>query len=138
MAGEHGRLTERARKALERAEEEAKQLNHNYVGTEHLLLGLARDEESVAAKLLAHHGATLETLRAIIGQQVGRGSHPPTGDLRITPRARRAIELAIDEAQQWRLPFVGTEHLLLGILRERDGIGANILAEFGMRYESFR
>jgi ATP-dependent Clp protease ATP-binding subunit ClpC len=110
-----------ARKVLHLAQEEAQRLNHNYIGTEHLLLGLIREGEGVAAKVLTNLGAGLEDERSKVEFIIGRGDQTVAGDIGLTPRAKKVIELSMDEARRLKHHFVGTEHLLLGLVRERRG-----------------
>ena len=139
------RFTERARAAFDHAQDEARRLNHNYLGTEHLLLGLIREDDGVAADALnagrapspGHPlgldglGIDLATVRARVEEIVGRGPDPSPAELTLTPRTKRAIELAADEAHRMGHVHTGTEHLLLGILREGEGVAADILVQLG-------
>jgi hypothetical protein len=123
------RFTDRARRVLDRAQEEAESFDHNYVGTEHLLLGLLREDEGAAANLLSDHGIALEQGRATVERLVGRGRSngracEPTG---LTPRSKRVIELAVDEARRLKHTHVGPEHLLLGLVREGQGVAVAVL-----------
>lgn len=118
------RFTDRARAVLQRAQEEAEGFDHNYIGTEHLLLGMLREDEGVAAKLLSEHGVALDQSRATVERLIGRGrgdgaACEPIG---LTPRSKRVIELAVDEARRLKHDYVGTEHLLLGLVREGHGV----------------
>jgi hypothetical protein len=121
------RFTDRARRVLQQAQEEAEAFNHNYIGTEHLLLGLLREGEGVAAKLLIERGVALQQARDSVERLIGRGERglcEPTG---LTPRSRRVIELAVDEARRLKHDYVGTEHLLLGLVREGEGVAIAVL-----------
>jgi len=138
MASRFEKFSERARRVLTIAQEEARQLNHSYIGTEHILLGLAREEEGVAAKILANMGVGLSKIRSAVEFIIGRGEKPSTGETGLTPRAKRVIELAIDEARQLNHNYIGTEHLLLGLLREGEGIAAGVLDSLGITIEKTR
>ena len=132
------RFTERARKVMSLAREEAQRLNHNYIGTEHLLLGLVRDGDGVAAKVLHNLGVELNAVRNAVEFIVGRGDRPIAGDFGLTPRAKKVIELARDEGQRMGHNYVGTEHLLLGLVREGEGIAAGVLESLGVNLEKVR
>jgi ATP-dependent Clp protease ATP-binding subunit ClpC len=138
MASRFEKFSERARRVLTLAQEEAQNLNHSYIGTEHILLGLVREEEGVAAKVLVSLGAGLSKVRASVEFVIGRGEKPSSGETGLTPRARRVIELAIDEARYLGHNYIGTEHLLLGLLREGEGIAAGVLDSFGITLERAR
>ena len=133
-----GRFTERARKVLSLAQEEAQRFQHHYIGTEHLLLGLVREGDGVAAKVLAHLGVELDKVRQAVEFIIGRGDKPVTGAVGLTPRAKKAIELAVDEARRMNHHYIGTEHLLLGLVREGGGIGAGVLQSMGVNLENLR
>ena len=120
------------------AREEARRLKHNYVGTEHLLLGLLRDESSVASQVLKKLGVDLELLRSAVEFIVGRGDQSPPDEIELTPRAQHAIELAQEEAQNLGRTHVGPEHVLLGLLRERESVAAGVLESFHIRLEDVR
>src|SRR5215207_1953547 len=132
MPDRFDKFTERARKVLQLAQEEAQRFNHNYIGTEHLLLGLVREGEGVAAKVLANLGVELHKVRSAVECVIGRGDRTVTGDIGLTPRAKKVIELAVDEARRLDHPYVGTEHLLLGLVREGEGIAAGVLESLGV------
>ncbi len=132
------KFTERARKVLSLAQEEAQRFQHNYIGTEHLLLGLVREEEGVAAKVLLKLGVELNTVRDAVEFIIGRGDQIVLGEIGLTPRAKRVIELAIDEARRMNHHYIGTEHLLLGLVREGEGIAAGVLESLGLRLERVR
>jgi ATP-dependent Clp protease ATP-binding subunit ClpC len=138
MASRFEKFSERARRVLTLAQEEAQNLNHSYIGTEHILLGLVREEEGVAAKVLVSLGASLSKVRASVEFVIGRGEKPSSGETGLTPRARRVIELALDEARYLGHNYIGTEHLLLGLLREGEGIAAGVLDSFGITLERAR
>jgi ATP-dependent Clp protease ATP-binding subunit ClpC len=132
------KFTERARKVLSLAQEEAQRFQHNYIGTEHLLLGLVREGEGVAAKVLISLGVDLEMVRKKVEEIIGRGDRVVLGEIGLTPRAKKVIELAVDEARLLNHHYIGTEHLLLGLLREGDGIGASVLESFGLSLQEVR
>ncbi len=138
MASRFEKFSERARRVLTIAQEEARNLNHNYIGTEHILLGLVREEEGVAAKVLTNLGIGLGKVRSAIEFIIGRGEKPGSGETGLTPRAKKVIELAIDEARQMGHNYIGTEHLLLGLLREGEGVASSVLDSFGITLERAR
>src|SRR5206468_10609968 len=115
------RFTEHARKVLSLAQEEAQRFQHNYIGTEHLLLGLVREGEGVAGKVLTSLGVDLEKVRKAVENIIGRGDRIVLGEIGLTPRAKKVIELAVDEARRLNHDYIGTEHLLLGLIREGNG-----------------
>jgi ATP-dependent Clp protease ATP-binding subunit ClpA len=125
------RFTDRARRVVVLAQEEARLLNHNYVGTEHLLLGLIHEGQGVAAKALELLGIRLEVVRARVEEIVGRGQMAPTGHIPFTPRAKKVLELSLREAKQLGHNYIGTEHILLGLLREGEGVAAHVLVKLG-------
>ncbi len=127
-----GRFTERAQKVLFLAQEEAKRLNHNFVGTEHLLLGLVREGEGIAARALQKLGVDLVKVRQEVERMIGKGDKPILQSVSYTPRAKKVIELAIEEGRNLGHNYVGTEHLLLGLIREGEGIAAKVLANLGV------
>jgi len=132
------KFTERARKVLTLAQEEAQRFNHNYIGTEHLLLGLVREGDGVAAKVLANLGVELNKVRSAVEFIIGRGDRTVTGDIGLTPRAKKVIELAVDEARRLNHHYIGTEHLLLGLVREGEGIAAGVLESLGVSLDKVR
>ena len=125
------KFTDRARKVLTLAQDEAQRFNHNYIGTEHLLLGLVREGEGVAARVLENMNVELAKVRTAVEFIIGRGDRPVVGEVGLTPRAKRVIELAIDEARRLGHNYIGTEHLLLGLVREGEGIAAGVLESPG-------
>ena len=129
-------LTERAHRAVAYAEEEARRFSHRYVGTEHLLLGLLRETDGVAARVLGRLGLQLEDARASVAYLVGRGGGAVPTNLSLVPRARRAMRLAEEEAERFQHAFVGTEHLLVGLIRVGDGLAARILTERGILHRA--
>src|SRR5690242_13963424 len=132
------RFTERARRVVFFAQEEAARLGENYVGTEHLLLGLIREADSVAARILDRLNIPLGRIRADIERQVTRGHGNLGQDMQLTPRAKRVIDLAYEEARQLEHNYIGTEHLLLGLIREGDGLAARVLLKLGATLERTR
>ncbi|MDO8671318.1 MAG: ATP-dependent Clp protease ATP-binding subunit [Dehalococcoidia bacterium] len=138
MADRFDKFTDRARKVLTLAQEEAQRFNHNYIGTEHLLLGLVREGDGVAAKVLANLGVELNKVRSAVEFIIGRGERVVLGEIGLTPRAKRVIELAIDEARRLNHHYIGTEHLLLGLVREGEGIAAGVLESLGVNLERVR
>jgi len=132
------KFTERARKVLHLAQEEAQRLKHNYIGTEHLLLGLIREGDGVAAKVLSNLGVDLDKARSSVESVLGRGNRVVIGEIGFTPRAKKVIELAVDEARRLHHHYLGTEHLLLGLVREGQGIGAGVLESLGVSLEKAR
>jgi uncharacterized damage-inducible protein DinB len=138
MADRFDRFTERARKVLQLAQEEAQRFNHNYIGTEHILLGLIREGDGVAARILANLGIELHNLRSSVEFIIGRGDGGRVGEIGLTPRAKRVIELAMDEAHRLNHHYIGTEHLLLGLVREGEGIAAGVLESLGVSLEKVR
>ena len=132
------KFTERARKVLGLAQEEAQRLQHNYIGTEHLLLGLVREGEGVAAKVLRNLGVDLNEARSAVEAIIGRGNRVVVGEIGLTPRAKKVIELAVDEARRLNHHYIGTEHLLLGLVREGQGIAAGTLEKLGVELEKLR
>jgi hypothetical protein len=135
---DYSRFTERARRVMELTHEEAQRLNHNYIGTEHQLLALLRVEEGVAARVLNHLGVTLERARESVRLIIGRGEGLITRKRELTPRAKQVLALATDEARHLNNRYVGTEHILLGIVREGEGIAAGVLENLGVRLENVR
>ena len=136
--GSFDRFTERARKVLTLAQEEAQRFNHNYIGTEHLLLGLVREGDGVAAKVLSNLGVELQKVRSAVEFIIGRGERQVSGEIGLTPRAKKVIELAVDEARRLGHHYIGTEHLLLGLIREGEGIAAGVLESLGVNLEKVR
>src|SRR5205823_4193792 len=132
------RFTERARRVIFFAQEEAARLGENYVGTEHLLLGLIREMDSVAGRLLERMGLSGAQIRAEVEKQVTVGKGNLGQDMQLTPRAKRVIDLAYEEARQLNNNYIGTEHLLLGLVREGDGLAARVLVVLGVNLERTR
>ncbi len=132
------RFTERARKVVFFAQEEAQKFGEGYVSTEHLLLGLVRETDSVAARVLERLGVSLSRIRAEVEKQLPRGEARQSQDMTLTPRAKRVIDLAYDEARNLNNNYIGTEHLLLGLIREGDGLAGRVLAKLGVELEKAR
>jgi hypothetical protein len=133
-----GKFTDGARQVLTLALDESQRLNHNYLGTEHFLLGLIRGEEGIAAQALRNLGLELEKVRIAVEFIIGRGDRPVVGEVGLTPRAKRVIELAIDESGRLGHDYIGTEHLLLGLIREGEGIAAGVLESLGVGLDRAR
>jgi ATP-dependent Clp protease ATP-binding subunit ClpC len=125
------RFTDRARRVVVLAQEEARLLNHNYIGTEHILLGLIHEGEGVAAKALESLGISLEAVRVQVQEIIGQGQGAPTNHIPFTPRVKQVLELSFREALQLGHDYLGTEHLLLGLIREGEGVAAQVLMQFG-------
>jgi ATP-dependent Clp protease ATP-binding subunit ClpC len=132
------KFTTRARKVLSLAQEEAQRFQHNYIGTEHLLLGLVREGEGVAAKVLEDLGVELIQVRSAVEFIINRGDRIVLGEIGLTPRAKKVIELAVDEARRLNHHYIGTEHILLGLVREGEGIAAGVLESQGVNLEKVR
>jgi len=125
------RFTDRARRVVVLAQEEARMLNHNYIGTEHILLGLVHEGDGAAAKALESLGISLEGVRAQVQEIIGQGQQTPTGHIPFTPRAKKVLELSLREALQLGHNYIGTEHILLGLIREGEGVAAQVLVKLG-------
>ncbi len=138
MASRFEKFSERARRVLSLAQEEAGELNHNYIGTEHVLLGLAREPEGVGTRVLVSLGVDLSKIRSAVTFIIGRGQKQPASDVGLTPRAKKVIELAVDEAREMSHHYIGTEHLLIGLLREGDGVAAGVLESLGVTLDKVR
>ncbi len=138
MSGKFDRFTKKARRVLSLANEEAQALNHGYIGTEHLLLGLVGVGVGVAARVLKDLGVDLPKVRTAVEDIVGRGKRATLGRIGLTPRTKRVIELAVDEARRLGHHYIGTEHLLLGLAREGNGIAADVLASLGVSLDAVR
>jgi ATP-dependent Clp protease ATP-binding subunit ClpC len=138
MGSRFEKFSERARRVLSLAQEEAQRFNHNYIGTEHILLGLVRETEGVAARVLAGLGVDLSKVRSAVEFIIGRGEKPAQGEIGLTPRAKKVVELAVDEARRMNHTYIGTEHLLIGLLREGEGVAAGVLESLGVTLEKVR
>ena len=132
------RFTDRARRVVVLAQEEARMLNHNYIGTEHILLGLIHEGEGVAAKGLESLGISLEAVRAQVEEIIGQGQQAPSGHIPFTPRAKKVLELSLREALQLGHNYIGTEHILLGLIHEGEGVAAKGLESLGISLEAVR
>ena len=132
------RFTERARKVVFYAQEEAQKFGEGYVSTEHMLLGLCRESDSIAANVLHQLGVSLNRIRVEVEKQLPRGDTRPSQDMTLTPRCKRVIDLAYDEARNLNNNYIGTEHLLLGLIREGDGLAGRVLAKLGVNLEAAR
>jgi hypothetical protein len=132
------KFSDGARRVLTFAQDEAQRFQHNYIGTEHLLLALVREEDGVAARVLMDLGLELSKVRTAVEFIIGRGDRPTRGEVGLTPRAKRVIELAIDEARRLGHRYIGTEHLLLGLVREGEGVAAGVLESMGVSLDKVR
>src|SRR5258705_3031627 len=132
------RFTERARQVVVLAQEEARTLKHNYIGTEHILLGLLREEEGLAARVLESLDITTERVRSQVVRIVGSGEEVTSGQIPFTPRAKKVLELALREALSLGHNYIGTEHILLGLVRENEGVAARILLDFDADSDKIR
>ncbi len=125
------RFTDRARRVVVLAQQEARELGHNYIGTEHILLGMVREGEGVAVEALKSLGISLETVRHQVEEMIGRGQDEPSGHIPFTPRAKKVLELSLRESHQFGHRYIGTEHILLGVIREGEGVAAQVLIKLG-------
>jgi ATP-dependent Clp protease ATP-binding subunit ClpA len=132
------RFTAQARRAVVLAQEEARLLNHNYIGTEHILLGLLHEDEGDAAKVLASFGIGLDAVRLEVEEIIGRGASVPSGHIPFTPRAKKVLELSLREALALGHDHIGTEHILLGLIREGEGVAAQVLVKQGAALHQVR
>jgi len=126
------RFSDRARRVVVLAQDEARELGHAYIGTEHLLLGLIRDGDGIAAQVLTSLGVSFDTVQQRIVEEIGTGGEPPPGHIPFTPRAKKILELALREARRLGHRYIGTEHILLGIVREAEGVAAQVLQQEGL------
>ena len=138
MASRFEKFSEPARRVLSLAQEEAQRFNHNYIGTEHILLGLVRETEGVAARVLSNVGVEFAKVRSAVEFIIGRGERPTPGEIGLTPRAKKVIELAVDEARRLNHHYIGTEHLLIGLMREGEGVAAGVLESLGVTLDKVR
>jgi ATP-dependent Clp protease ATP-binding subunit ClpC len=132
------KFSERARRVLSLAQEEAQRFNHNYIGTEHILLGLVRETEGVAARVLSNLGVELSKVRSAVEFIIGRGEGHTPGEIGLTPRAKKVIELAVDEARRLNHHYIGTEHILIGLMREGEGVAAGVLESLSVSLDKVR
>ena len=139
MASRFERFSERARRVLSLAQEEAQRFNHSYIGTEHVLLGLVRESDGVAARVLGNLGVELTKVRAAVEFIIGKGDRPVSSEnIGLTPRAKKVIELAVDEARRLKHHYICTEHLLIGVMREGEGVAAGVLESLGVTLDKVR
>ncbi len=138
MGSRFEKFSERARRVLSLAQDEAQRFNHNYIGTEHILLGLVRETEGVAARVLSSLSVDLSKVRSAVEFIIGRGEKPAQGEIGLTPRAKKVVELAVDEARRMNHTYIGTEHLLIGLLREGEGVAAGVLESLGVTLDKVR
>ena len=138
MTSRFEKFSERARRVLSLAQEEAQRFNHNYISTEHILLGLVREPDGVAAKVLGTLGVELNKVRSAVEFIIGRGERSAAGEIGLTPRAKKVIELAVDEARRLNHHYIGTEHLLIGLMREGEGVAAGVLESLGVNLDKVR
>src|SRR5215831_14883066 len=132
------RFTDRARRVMVLAQEEARMLDHAHIGTEHLLLGLIHEGEGVAARALESLNISLSAVRQEVEEIIGRGKQPPSGHIPFTPRAKNVLELSLRESNQLGHNYIGTEHILLGLLREGEGVAAQVLVKMGTDLDRVR
>ncbi|KAB8195075.1 Clp protease [Nonomuraea phyllanthi] len=132
------RFTDRARRVVVLAQEEARMMSHDYIGTEHILLGLIHEGEGLASLVLGNCGVELDNVRAYVEREAGRGARSPSGHIPFTPRAKKVLELSLREALQLRHNYIGTEHILLGVIREGDGLAAHALVDAGVNLQDLR
>lgn len=132
------RYTDRARRVIVLGQEEARLLNHNYIGTEHLLLGLLKEGEGIGAQALTLHSVDMPALRLAVEEKIGKGSQSPSGHIPFTPRAKKVMELSLREALQLGHSYIGTEHILLGLIREGEGMAAQVLADRDIKLNDVR
>ena len=138
MTNRFEKFSERARRVLSLAQEEAQRFNHNYIGTEHILLGLVRETEGVAARVLSNLGVELGKVRSAVEFIIGKGERHTPGEIGLTPRAKKVIELAVDEARRLNHHYIGTEHILIGLMREGEGVAAGVLESLGVSLDKVR
>ena len=138
MADGFDKFTPRARRVLTLAQEEAQRLNHNYIGTEHLLLGIIGEGDGIAARVLTKLAVDPSNLRLGVEAIIGRGDHTVMGHISLTPGGKRVIEHSVDEARRMDQRYIGTEHILLGLVLENEGIAAGVLQALGVSVENVR
>jgi len=129
------RFTDRARRVVVCAQEEARGLDQNYIGPEHILLGLVREGDGVAVKALESLGISPDVIRQRVEEIIGRGQHTPSGHIPFTPRAKKVMELSLRESQRLGHHYIGTEHILLGLISEGDGVAAQVLTSLGAEHD---
>lgn len=138
MADRFDKFTPRARRVLTLAQQEAQRLNRNYIGTEHLLLGVIGEGEGIATKVLTNMGIDISTTRSAIDLIIGRGDRTVTGEVGLTPGAKKVIGFAVDESRRLGHTYIGTEHILIGLLLEREGIAAGVLQALEVKIDRVR
>jgi ATP-dependent Clp protease ATP-binding subunit ClpC len=138
MTSRFEKFSERARRVLSLAQEEAQRFNHNYIGTEHILLGLVRETEGVAARVLSNQGVELSKVRSAVEFIIGKGEQRTSGEIGLTPRAKKVIELSVDEARRLNHHYIGTEHILIGLMREGEGVASGVLESLGISLDKVR
>ena len=138
MASRFEKFSERARRVLSLSQEEAQRFNHNYIGSEHILLGLVRETDGVAAQVLGNLGLDLSRVRSAVEYLIGKEESNPKQDIGLTQRAKKLIELAVDEARRLNHTYIGTEHLLIGLMRDGEGVAAGILESLGVDIDRIR
>ena len=138
MTSRFEKFSERARKVLSLAQEEAQQFNHSYIGTEHILLGLVRETEGLAARVLAELGVKNAKIRSAVEFIIGKGEKTDSSEIGLTQRAKKVIELAVDEARRLNHNYIGTEHILIGIMKEGEGVAAGVLESLDVTLEKIR
>ena len=132
------RFTDRARRVVVLAQEEARMLSHNYIGTEHILLGLIHEGDGIAAKALESLGVSLEAVRAQVEEIIGQGQQAPSGHIPFTPRAKKVLELSLREAVRLKHRYIGSEHVLLGLIREGEGLAAKAIVDSDVSLSDLR
>jgi ATP-dependent Clp protease ATP-binding subunit ClpC len=132
------RFTDRARRVVVYAQDEARELDHNFIGTEHILLGLVHEGEGVGVKALESLGISLETVRQRVEEIVGHGQHASTGHIPFTPQAKKVLEQSLVESRHLGHPYIGTEHILVGLIRQGDGVAAQVLTALGADLDRVR
>ena len=132
------RFTDRARRVVVQAQEEARLLNHNHIGTEHVLLGLIADPDTVSTNALVAHGLDMNAVRQAVVAAIGEGSEAPSGHIPFTPRAKRVLELSLRESLQMGHNYIGSEHILLGLIREGEGVAAHVLTRLDVNLNDLR
>lgn len=132
------RFTDGARRVVVQAQEEARLLNHSYIGTEHVLLGLITDPDGVSFQALVSHKVDIKAVRQAVVEIIGRGTEAPAGTIPFTPRAKRVLELSLRESLQMGHHYIGSEHILLGLIREVEGIAAQVLTQLGVNLDDLR
>ena len=138
MPGKIDRFTQRARRVLQLANEEAERLSHNYIGTEHLLLGIVKEESGIAGRVLRELGAKPDRVAEMVERMTGAGRRASASKLDLTPRTKQVLEYAVEEARKLGHSYIGTEHLLLGLIRQGDGVAIDVLRQLGLTSDRIR